>query len=87
MDEKTLTFTLEVEIPASHELRLILPRDLPVGPARISITSNIERSNQQNTLGALLRSEFFGMWGDRAEIVDSVKFARQLRRRAWSRTK
>ena len=37
------------------------------------------------TLGDLARSEFFGLWRDRADIADSAAFARRLRAEAWSR--
>jgi hypothetical protein len=41
-------------------------------------------SMTSTTFGDLLSSEFFGMWRDRADIEDSLKFARRLRSEAWN---
>ena len=38
-----------------------------------------------STLGDLAASEFAGIWEDRADIADSVSFARRLRDEAWRR--
>jgi hypothetical protein len=87
MSEKVLTFSAQVEIPTSRELRVTLPQEIPVGPAQLSITTGIDQPVQGKTFGAFLRSEYVGLWRDREEITDSVKFARQLRKRAWRRTR
>ena len=44
-----------------------------------------ERRARLRTLGDLARSEFFGLWRDRADITDSAEFARRLRVDGWSR--
>ena len=76
---------LYAEVPASHELRILVPREIPAGPAEIVITvSSPELSG--STLGNLAASEFFGMWRDRADIADSLAYARQLRAESWKRT-
>ena len=87
MDTKVFSYCVEAEIPVSRELRLTLPREMPLGPVQVLITSTAKQDGQNETLGALLRSEFFGIWRDREDIADSMRFARQLRRRAWSRAK
>ncbi len=43
------------------------------------------RKSTESTLGALLESEFFGMWRERADLPASPELARQLRTRAWER--
>jgi hypothetical protein len=60
-----------------------LPADVPVGPAEIVlVVSSSDRSNGR-TLGDFKNSEFFGMWRDRSDIIDSVQLARELRSEGW----
>ena len=81
------TINLATDIPSSRELRIMLPPDVPTGPAELVVVVVVVASRERptRTLGDLARSEFFGMWRDRAEIVDSVEYARQLRAEAWRR--
>lgn len=81
----TKTVTLNAEIPASRELRIMLPPDVPTGSAKIVITVSPCGSRPHSTFGDLLHSEFFGMWRDRADIEDSSEFARKLRSEGWTR--
>ena len=78
------TVTLTTDIPASRELRITLPADVPAGSAYILIMVSPSGSMTSTTFGDLLSSEFFGMWRDRADIEDSLKFARKLRSEAWN---
>jgi len=78
------TVTLTTNIPASRELRITLPSDVPAGSASIVIMVSPSGSMTSTTFGDLLSSEFFGMWRDRADIEDSLKFARKLRSEAWN---
>ncbi len=80
------SFTTQIEITHSREIRITLPGDIPTGPAKLSVEISIQESKRGKTLGDLLRSEFFGMWRDRTDIDDAVAFARQLRETAWNRT-
>jgi hypothetical protein len=80
------TVTLEAEIPASRELRITLPADVPTGSAKIVITVSPSESRPHSTFGDLLNSEFFGMWRDRTDIEDSSEFARKLRSEGWKRS-
>lgn len=82
----TKTVTLDAEIPASRELRVTLPADVPTGSAKIVITVSPSGSGTQSTFGDLLKSEFFGMWRDRTDIEDSSEFARRLRSQGWTRS-
>jgi hypothetical protein len=79
----TRTVQLTTEIPASREIVLRVPGDFPTGWARV-LLETLSR-NRARTLGELAKSEYFGIWKDRSDIEDSRSFARDLRRRAWSR--
>lgn len=79
---KSISFS--TEIPASRELRITLPDDVPTGTASIVITISRPESSTP-TFGDLLNSEFFGMWRDRADIADSAEFAGKLRAESWKR--
>ena len=78
------TVTLTTDIPASRELHITLPADVPAGSASIVIMVSPSGSKTSATFGDLLSSEFFGMWRDRADIADSLEFARKLRSKAWN---
>jgi hypothetical protein len=73
------TVTLNADIPASRELRITLPADVPTGSAAIVITVSPTSASTSATCDDLLNSEFLGMWSDRTDIVDSLEFARKLR--------
>jgi Tfp pilus assembly ATPase PilU len=79
------TVTLNADIPASRELRITLPPDVPTGSAAIVIMVSPSGSGTSATFGDLLNSEFLGMWRDRADIKDSLEFARKLRSEGWNR--
>jgi len=79
------TVTLTAEIPASRELRIKLPADVPTGSAEIVVTVSSAKSFTVSTFGDFLESEFFGMWRERAEIKDSAEFANNLRWEGWKR--
>ena len=80
----TRTINLTTDVTADRKVNIVLPSDVPVGPAEIEIrVTSVEE--KLPTLGDLLDSEFFGMWSDRTDIQNSVEFARELRKKAWSR--
>jgi len=78
------TVTLHAEIPVSRELRITLPADVPTGSAAIVIMVSSTGSSTSPTFDDLLKSEFLGMWRDRADIEDSGEFARKLRLEGWN---
>jgi hypothetical protein len=80
------TIRVTTEITADREVRIRLPEDTPLGPAEIVVVVAPQSPQVIQTFDDLLRSEFFGMWRDREDIVDSVEFARRLRAEGWSRT-
>ena len=81
---KTINFTTEV--PPNREVLITLPNDVPSGPADIVVVVAPRTTEKRNTLGDLLNSEFFGMWRDRTDIIDSVQFAREIRSDSWKRS-
>jgi hypothetical protein len=80
------TMNVNAEIPASRELLITLPNDVPIGPAEIVVVISPSSHSQASTLGDLADSEFFGMWRERTDLGDSVEFARNLRSEAWKRS-
>jgi hypothetical protein len=79
------SITLTTEIPASRELQIVLPDDVPIGTASNVITVAPSTAPSERTFGDLLNSEFFGIWRDRTDIPDSENFARKLRSESWKR--
>ena len=79
------TVHLNADIPANRELHVKLPVDVPTGPAEIVVVVSSPSGRCDSTLGDLAASEFFGMWRDRRDIVDSLQFARALRTEGWKR--
>jgi hypothetical protein len=80
------TVSLNADIPPDRELRITLPADVPIGPAEIVLVVSSPGSSAARTLGDFKDSEFFGMWRDRSDIVDSLQFARELRSEGWKRS-
>ena len=80
------TVHLTTEIPASREIHITLPADIPLGPAEIVVVVSSSAPVLPSTLGNLLNSELLGMWRDRTDIADSLKFAEELRSQGWKRS-
>ena len=76
---------IEADIPEDRKLEITLPDDFPPGKAEITIS--VAPKKRRSTAQDLLNSEIFGMWADRTDITDSTEFARELRRKAWTRAK
>ncbi len=79
------TFSLTADVPPDRQVHLVLPDDVPTGPAEIVVVV-ASHASTVHTLKDLAQSPFFGMWRDRADIGDSAEFARRLRAEAWSRS-
>ena len=77
------TVTLNADIPLSRELRITLSAEVPTGSAAIVITVSPTAPSTSPTFDDLLKSEVLGMWRDRADIDESVEFARKLRSQGW----
>lgn len=80
------TIHLKADIPTSREVTVVLPQDVPTGPADLVVLVASASAGEHVTLGDLLRSGFVGSWSGRADIKDSVEFARALREKAWKRS-
>lgn len=77
------TVTVQADISPGHELRVVLPDDMPTGRHTIVLVIDEQEHDapaepRLRTLGDLLDSEFFGMWADRDDIGDNATFARGL---------
>jgi len=80
------TVNINTDIPSNRELHILLPADIPTGPAEIVLVVSSSADSAASTLGEFADSEFFGMWRDRADIKDSFEFARDLRSQGWKRS-
>ena len=80
------TVNFNADILPNRELHILLPADVPTGPAEIVLIVSSPAVSAASTLGELADSEFFGMWRDRADIKDSLEFARDLRSEGWKRS-
>ncbi len=78
------TVNLSAEIPPNRELHITLPDDVPIGPAEIVLVVSTSTRPSDSTFGALVSSDFFGLWKDRPDITDS--FAQTLRSEGWKRS-
>jgi hypothetical protein len=80
------TITCKVVIPTDRQLKIMVPEDVPPGPAEIVVVIVPEAvAEKGGTAGDLLRSPLFGIWKERTDIVDSREYARELRARAEQR--
>ena len=85
MKGDTSSVTTDSEVMPDHTLMVHVPDDFPTGPVSVTITPKTAR--KRSTAQDLLNSDIVGMWADRTDITDSTEFARELRRKAWSRAK
>ena len=61
------------------------PELTPGASAEVIVLVDAPASQRVMTAASLLESGLVGLWENRADIVDSAEFARQLRRRAERR--
>ncbi|MEK7675918.1 MAG: hypothetical protein AAB676_08820 [Verrucomicrobiota bacterium] len=81
----TKTFQLTTKVPDNRQINIALPKEIPVGPAQLTVSIQAPPESAPPKLGDLLQSGFFGLWRDRTDIADNVEFARQLRNDSWRR--
>jgi hypothetical protein len=80
------TITCKVVIPSDRQLRLVVPEDIPPGPAEVVLVIAPDIQPKKGlTAGDLLRSPLCGIWKDRTAIGDSLAYARKLRTEAERR--
>jgi hypothetical protein len=80
------TATIKAIVPPDHRLVIQVPEEVPAGPAEVLVRPVEAPSLARGTGADLLASGLFGIWKDRADITDSIEFARELRRRAEQRS-
>jgi hypothetical protein len=82
------TIACKVVIPSDRQLCLVVPEDIPPGPAEVVLVIAPDIQPKKGlTAGDLLRSPLCGMWTDRPDIGDSLAYARQLRTEAERRSR
>lgn len=96
--EKDIEFNVNVPADRKIKIEIDLPQDFPCGTAKVVISKakrrktkfskkDPEKQTAADLLSALKKSGVLGMWADRPEAEDSVKFAEELRAKAWGRNK
>jgi hypothetical protein len=77
--------TIKAVVPPDHRLVLQVPEEVPAGPVEVVVRTVPSAEVKHGTGADLLASDLFGIWKDRADIEDTIEFARELRRRAEQR--
>lgn len=80
---------VRTDILPDRSLHILLPENVPIGPANIVLMITPvqpDTPGPRGTAAELARSPLFGLWADRADIIDSVAYARQLRAQAERRS-
>jgi hypothetical protein len=82
------TVRCKVVIPTNRQLRILIPEEVPPGPAEIVLVIAPEAPPARGlTAGDLLRSPLCGLWKERADIGDGPEYTRLLRARAEQHTR
>jgi hypothetical protein len=82
------TIACKVVIPSDRQLHLVVPEDVPPGPAEVVLVIVPDIQPKKGlTAGDLLRSPLCGIWKDRTDIGDSLEYARKLRTEAEWRSR
>jgi hypothetical protein len=55
---------LKADVPKSREVRVVLPPEVPTGPADLVVLVASGSMGNGSTLGDLLDSSLFGAWKD-----------------------
>jgi hypothetical protein len=74
------------EIRSDHTITVIVPDDVPVGPADVTLTFEDETAPKIRTFGDLLDSGFVGMYADRDDLPRTNEEFRTWRKRLWEGT-
>ena len=82
------TIACKVVIPSDRQLHLVVPEDVPPGPAEVVLVIAPDIQPEKGlTAGDLRRSPLCGIWKDRTDIGDSLAYARKLRTKAERRSR
>ena len=77
------TLTVDGEIGEDHILKVEMPDDVPVGPARVTVTTEVETKKPIRTLGELLDRGFVGMYADRTDLPTTPEEFAAWRKKIW----
>ena len=64
-------------------MMVVVPEDVPVGPAEVTLTFDAEPRAKIRTFGDLLDSGFVGMFADRDDLPRTNEEFRAWRKRLW----
>jgi hypothetical protein len=78
------TLTANGEVGKDHIRKVEMPEDVPVGPARVTVTIETEIKEPIRTLGDLLDSGFVGMYADRTDLQTTPEEFAAWRNKIWS---
>jgi len=81
----TLAVRTKTIVQPGGRVEIRSPELTPGASAEVIVLVDAPASQRVMTAASLLESGLVGLWEDRADIGDSVAFARQLRRRAERR--
>lgn len=81
----TRTIQLTTEVPDNRQIYIALPKEIPIGPAQLTLSIQAPPESAPSKLGDLLQSGLFGCWRDRTDLADSLEFAQRLRHDSWRR--
>ena len=84
------TLVVRANILPDRSVRIRVPDSVPLGPANITLVITPEPKSTHEpggTAAELAHSPLFGLWADRADITDSVTYARELRAQAERRNR
>ena len=73
----SMTIEQTIEIPVSRRIFLDLPPELPVGKAKITVTSDVETRNIDLDNPD---DELFGIWRNRKDMEDPEQYIRTMRK-------
>lgn len=79
------TIQLTTDVPDDRQIKIALPREIPVGPVQLTVSIQVPPESAPSKLGDILQAGFFGLWRDRSDIADALEFARRLRNESWRR--
>ena len=81
----TKRIQLTTEVPDNRQISIALPREIPVGPAQLTLSIQTPPESSPSELGDLLQTGFFGLWCDRTDMADNLEVAHRLRHDSWQR--
>ncbi len=82
------TVTTDGEVKPDRRLTVRMPKDFPLGPVRITVTTEPPTNTPKiRTFGDLMSSEFFGMFAERDDLPATNEEFREWRRKLSERNR